>query len=149
MSERLIIGIGNAFRGDDGVGLIVAQRLRALALPDVTVLEQSGEGTALVEAWKAAEQVIVVDALSSGSEPGTIHRFEAGQKPLPAHFSAGSTHAFGLAEAVELARQLDRLPPGLVIYGIEARDFAPGTGLSPEVETAAAALIEQIALELS
>ena len=58
--ETLVIGVGNAFRGDDGVGLIVAQKLRALTLPGVTVLEQSGEGTALLEAWGDAGRVIVI-----------------------------------------------------------------------------------------
>ena len=146
--ETLVIGVGNAFRGDDGLGLVVAQKLRALALPGVTVLEQSGEGAALVEAWGDAGRVIVVDAVSSGAEPGTIHRLQVADRPLPAHFSGGSTHAFGLAEAVELARQLDRLPPNLVIYGIEGNSFDLASGLSPEVEIAAEKLIEQISQEL-
>ena len=147
-SEVLVIGIGNLFRGDDGVGLIVAQKLRALALPGVIVLEQSGEGTALLEAWAGAGRVIVVDAVSSGSQPGTIHCLEVGDQPLPAHFSGGSTHAFGLAEAVELARQLDRLPAQLTIFGIEGQDYDLASGLSPEVETAAGKLIAQFSQEL-
>jgi hydrogenase maturation protease len=147
-SEVLVIGIGNLFRGDDGAGLIVAQKLRALALPGVIVLEQSGEGTALLEAWAGAGRVIVVDAVSSGSQPGTIHCLEVGDQPLPAHFSGGSTHAFGLAEAVELARQLDRLPAQLTIFGIEGQDYDLASGLSPEVETAAGKLIAQIIQEL-
>lgn len=144
----MIIGIGNAFRGDDGVGLLVVQKLRELTLPDVTILEQSGEGAALVEAWGAADRAIVVDAVSSGSKPGAIHRFEVGQQPLPAHFSGGSTHTFGLAEAVELARQLERLPASLIIYGIEGKSYDLASGLSPEVKAAAEALIKQIVQEL-
>ena len=148
MPKTLVIGVGNAFRGDDGLGLIVAQRLRELALPGVTVLEQSGEGAALVESWEDAGRVIVVDAVSSGGEPGTIHRFEAAGQPLPALFSGGSSHAFGLAEAVELARQLNRLPPSLVIYGIEGKSFDLATGLSPEVEAAAKNVLDQIYQQL-
>lgn len=148
MSEACVIGTGNAFRGDDGVGLVVAQRLRRMALPEVTVLEQSGEGAALLEAWEDAGQVIVVDAVSSGARPGTIHRLEVTGQPLPAHFSGGSTHAFGLAEAVELARQLDRLPPRLVIYGIEGKSFDLGRGLSAEVSAAVQNVIKQISQDL-
>jgi len=147
--EALVIGVGNAFRGDDGVGLVVALELRELALPGVIVLEQSGEGAALVEAWGSADRVIVVDAVSSGNEPGIIHRFEVADQPLPAHFAGGSTHAFGLAEAVELARQLDRLPPHLVIYGIEGKAYDLATGLSSEVAAAAEILVERLAQELS
>jgi hydrogenase maturation protease len=147
MPQTLVIGLGNDFRGDDGAGLVVARRLRELALPGVIVLEQSGEGAALVEAWGAADRVIVVDAVSSGSEPGLIHRIEVNDQPLPAHLSRGSSHAFGLAEAVALARQLDRLPASMTIYGIEGQSFAPGTDLSPQVQAAVETIIEQLAQE--
>ncbi len=148
MPERMVIGIGNAFCGDDALGLFVAQRLRELTLPGVTILVQSGEGSALVEAWGNAGQVIVVDAISSAADPGTIHRLEVTGQPLPDHFFGRSTHAFGLAGAVELARQLDRLPPSLVIYGVEGKSFDLGAGLSPEVEAAAQGVIQQICQEL-
>ena len=149
MIERCLIGVGNAFRGDDGVGLEVARKVRALACPGVTVLEQSGEGTALIEAWGDADQVFVVDAVFSGSEPGRIHRFEVVDQEVPALFSSHSTHAFGLAEAFELARQLDRLPASLVVYGIEGKSFEIGSGLSAEVEAAAEIVIKQIVQEIA
>jgi hydrogenase maturation protease len=149
VSKICVIGVGNAFRGDDGVGLVVARRLGELTLPGVTIMGQSGEGAALMEAWGEASQVILVDAVSSGGEPGYIHRFEAAGQELPDFFSGHSTHAFGLAEAIELARQLDRLPAQLVVYGIEGKSFELGQGLSAEVEAAAGIVIEQIAQELA
>jgi hydrogenase maturation protease len=78
-----------------------------------------------------------------------MHRIEVNDQALPAHFSGGSSHTFGLAEAVELARQLDRLPASLIIYGIEGSSFTPGTNLSSEVEASAEKLIDQIVLELA
>ena len=75
-AKVLIIGIGNTYRGDDGAGNAVAQRLAGQVPPEATVIEQSGEGTALVEAWKGAQFVIVVDAMESGAPAGTIRRFE-------------------------------------------------------------------------
>jgi len=143
-----VIGVGNTFRGDDGVGLIVARQVGELALPGVTVLEQSGEGIALMEAWGDASRVIVVDAVSSGNEPGTIHRLEPAGQGLPDFFSGHSTHAFGLAEAIELARQLDRLPAQLIVYGIEGQSFEIGRGLSPEVEAAADTLTARLTQEI-
>ena len=148
MNEILVIGVGNAFRGDDGVGLVVARRLQELVPPDVTVLEQGGEGAALMETWQGASHVILVDAAASGAEPGTIHRFEATNQPLPIQFFNYSTHAFSLAEAVEMARQLDQLPPNLVVYGIEGQSFSFGQDLSPEVEAAAGVIIQQVLQDL-
>jgi hydrogenase maturation protease len=146
--KSLVIGIGNEYRRDDAVGLVVARRLRQRNLAGVTVIEQSGEGTALMEAWKDAASVILVDAVCSGAPPGTVHRLDARAHGIPANFFHCSTHAFGVAEAVELARALGQLPEQLILYGIEGKDFAAGLGLSAEVERAAQRLSQQIVTEV-
>ena len=146
----LIIGVGNAYRSDDAVGLVVVQRLREdihLQTNHITIKEQSGEGTALIEAWKDAEAVILIDAVQSGAPPGTVQRFDASKQALPAVFSSASTHSFGLAEAIEMARALQQLPPHLIIYGIEGENFAAGMELSPAVEHAVDNVVEHIRTE--
>ena len=147
-SGVLVIGIGNQFRGDDAVGLTVARRVQEASPNGVTVREESGGGTALMETWQGADTVILVDAVSSGAPPGTIHRLDAQAQPIPARFFHYSTHAFGLAEAVELARALNRLPQRLVVYGIESKMFAAGAPLSPEVEAAAWQVVQRVLQEL-
>jgi hydrogenase maturation protease len=129
----LVIGLGNPLRGDDAIGGVIARRLRELALPDVDVREESGEGVALLEAWQNATNVILIDAAQSGAAPGTIHRLDASRAPVSLRFFPPSTHAFGVAEAVELARALNQLPGCVVLYGIEGRSFRRGETLSPEV----------------
>jgi hydrogenase maturation protease len=124
-----IIGCGNIDRGDDAAGLLVARRLRGLGLE---AQEQSGEALALLESWKGAEAVIVVDAIASGREPGKITLYD-GRKGLWTIPPRHSTHDFGVAEAVELARSLDRLPERLLIYGIEAGQFELGSPPSAAV----------------
>jgi hydrogenase maturation protease len=143
----LIIGIGNEYRGDDAVGLIVARRLNWRLADSVTVLEQGGDGAALMEAWRGAEAVIIIDAVASGVAPGAIHRFDANTRPIPKGALRCSTHAFGVAEAIELSRALGELPQILVIYGIEGKNFAAGVGLSPEVEKAACEAVIQVFAE--
>jgi hydrogenase maturation protease len=133
----LIIGVGNEYRGDDAVGLIVARRLKERLGDSVTILEQSGDGAALMEAWRGAETVIIIDAVMSGAAPGTIRRFDASAHLIPKGAFRCSTHACGVAEAIELARALCNFPQHLVIYGIEGKNFADGVGLSAEVEKAA------------
>jgi hydrogenase maturation protease len=132
----LIIGIGNEYRGDDAAGLIVARRLKEGLTDSAIVIEQGGDGAALMEAWRGAETVIIIDAVMSGAAPGTIHRFDANAQPLPKDAFRLSTHAFGVAEAIELARALGELPRGLIVYGIEGKNFTAGVGLSSEIENA-------------
>ena len=132
-SKVLVVGGGNGYRHDDAAGLLVTRRLKKQSLSCAEVYEQTGEGTALIDLWKGAERVVVVDAVQSGAVPGTIHCFRANQDPLPARIFRDSTHAFGLIEAVELSRALRQLPSNFVIYGIEGENFEAGIGLSPVV----------------
>jgi hydrogenase maturation protease len=143
----LIIGIGNEYRSDDAAGLIVARRLKGRLTDSAIVIEQSGDGAALMEAWRGAEMVIIIDAVMSGAAPGTIHRFDANAQPLPKDAFRLSTHAFGVAEAIELSRALTRLPRSLMVYGIEGKNFAAGVGISPEVEKATCDAINQVFAE--
>lgn len=107
-----------------------------------------GEGTALIEAWKNSDLVVIVDASCSGAKPGTILRFDANKRTIPAAFFRYSTHAFSVAEAVELARSLEQLPPCLIVYAIEGKNFAAGVGLSGEVETVVSEVTERVLNEL-
>ena len=133
----LVIGIGNFYRGDDALGIVVARRLKARNPDHITIVEQSGEGAALMAAWQHASSVIVVDAMKSGAQPGSIQRFDAHTEPLPSRIFPKSTHAFSLVEAIELARVLGQLPQQLIVYAVEGKNIAPGEGLSAEVEQAA------------
>jgi hydrogenase maturation protease len=144
----LIIGIGNEYRRDDAAGLVAARRLQAQLGEIVTILEQSGDGAVLMEMWKEARRVILIDAVSSGAAPGTIHRLDAKVETIPAKFFNYSTHAFGVAEAIAMATALNQLPPELVIYGIEGKSFAAGVELSMEVARAIDEVVERIKKEI-
>ena len=125
----IVIGVGNEWRHDDGAGLEVARRVGGLQL--------GGEPIGLVDALDGADEVVLVDAVSSGAPPGTLHVFEAGDGPLPVElFGSSSTHALGVAEAIEIARSLGRLPRHVRVVGIEGARFDYGRGLSSDVEEA-------------
>lgn len=147
----LVVGIGNGDRGDDASGLVAARHLRHRNLPEILVGEQSGAGIDLITLWQSTDvrMLYVIDAMCSGLPPGTIQRFEAHSAPLPAQFSEEySTHSFGLAQGIELARVLGCLPPQVIVYGIEGRCFDPGAPLSAEVEAATLKTAELIMTEL-
>src|SRR5688572_24132063 len=80
MSGAIVIGLGNEFRGDDGVGLIAARQLRERGLAAV---DHEGDLAALIDRWKGAARVILIDAVASGAAPGTVHQFDASASPLP------------------------------------------------------------------
>jgi hydrogenase maturation protease len=149
MCHILVVGVGNLYRSDDAVGIIVARRLREKIGACVTVREESGEGTALLESWKGVDTVILIDATQSGATPGTLQRFDVNVQPLPATFFRHSTHAFSAAEAIELARALGQLPSRFIVYGIEGKTFLPGVGLSGEVEVAIEEAVQRVRQEIA
>lgn len=131
--QNLLIGVGNEFRSDDALGILVAREIRRRDLPGLTVVERSGEGTALMDTWAGAELVIVVDAVVGGKDPGEIHRLDAARDEIPRGLFHYSSHAFGVAEAIAMARELHVLPPRVILYGIEGKEFGDGVGLSDQV----------------
>ncbi len=144
----LLIGIGNPDRGDDAAGLAVARKIRAAAVPgQVIVRELIGDQLALLDAWTGASDVYVVDAVCSGGTPGTIYRFDAADA-LTDRFRHRGTHTFSLADVVELARALDRLPRHLAGFGIEGACWELGAPLSPRVAAAVDAVTSQLLKEL-
>jgi hydrogenase maturation protease len=144
----VVIGVGNEMRGDDAVGLAVVRALSG-TLPDgVAVLECEGEPVSLLAAWEGHARAIVVDATQSGADPGTIRRITAHDGPLPPALGSSSTHLLGLADAVELARALGRLPEATIVYGIEGASFSAGAGLSEPVAAAAERVAASIRREL-
>ena len=132
----VVIGIGNEFRRDDGAGPAVVRAASRLLPETVEVIELDGEPARLMEAWTGADVAYVVDAARAGATPGSVHRFDATCAGLPAWAARGGTHALGVGAAVDLARALDRLPPRLVVYGVEGARFDEGDGLTPEVQAA-------------
>lgn len=141
----IVIGIGNPDRGDDAVGRSVALLLRGMVPDEVELIQHDGEATGLLACLDGSAAAYLVDACASGAPPGTVRRFDVHAAPLPQRLFGLSTHGFGLAEAIELARALDHLPQHCVVYAIEGETFEPGAALSPS----AVAAVEDVARRLT
>ncbi|MFC4783916.1 hydrogenase maturation protease [Nocardioides sp. MAHUQ-72] len=129
----LVVGIGNASCGDDGVGPLVADRVAGLRLAGVEVVVHD-EPLALVELLGGHEDVVVVDAARSpGGEPGELHVVRVGSAPVAGRSRVSSSHGLGVVDAVELARALGRLPERLTLVGVEAGAVDVGSPMSPQV----------------
>lgn len=140
----LILGIGNRYRGDDAFGCIVAGDLAGQVPQGVTCIEHDGEPAGLIACWQDHANVILIDAVSSGAEAGEIFRFDLAQQTPPEEFNLYSTHAFGVPQAVELARALGKLPRDIRFIGVEGKNFDPGEGLSPALSEAKDAVVAEV-----
>lgn len=143
----LILGVGNACRGDDAAGLLVARRLRERVPAGVTVLERHGDLVGLLDDWVDQPEVILIDAMQSSAPVGTILRVDARTEPLPNDAFRSSTRAFGVAEAFALGRLLRVLPRRFIVYGIAGDDFTMGAAISEAVERAVDEVVERVVAE--
>lgn len=135
-----IIACGNRDRTDDGLALLVSERLHSLGIPVET---QSGEASALIEAWRGEDDVILVDTVVTGAPAGTVRLWENAEL-LPVTESKASTHGFGVAEAIELARVLKLLPRRLRLVGIEGTNFSVGSNVFPKLTASVEEAVELI-----
>jgi hydrogenase maturation protease len=141
----LILGCGKRQRGDDAAGILAVEHLRTLGIAAEVC---AGESAELMEAWSGADDVILIDAVVTGAPAGTVHAWD-GQHPPEFATVTGSTHGLGVAQAIELARALDRLPARVRVYGIEGKQFGIGSAVSPEVERAVEEVVQRVASSLS
>jgi hydrogenase maturation protease len=139
----LVIGVGNEYRRDDGVGLVVAAQLSQFDLPDVAVCVSDGEPMQLLDIWSGADLAVVVDAiLCDPPTPGRIRIAPLTQ--LSAQESVGNTHAFGIADALRLGQAVDRAPSHAVGIAVEVADAGFGVGLSPAVAAAVPDVVGEV-----
>jgi hydrogenase maturation protease len=146
MSRVVVIGVGNPYRRDDGLGPAVVSLLRDRGLPGIEVAESDGEPSRLIELWTGASLAVVVDAiLTRPAHPGRVHRLSAYHPVVSAGATAASSHGVSLGEAVDLARALDRMPERLLLLAVEAEDVGFGLGLSQPVADAVVSVADEIA----
>jgi hydrogenase maturation protease len=144
--DLIVIGIGNEFRRDDGVGLTIAQRIAERNLPGVRVVSGISEPAALLEAWSGAARAVVVDAVTgANSDPGRIRRWTG---PGLESSAVISSHEFGLAQTYALGQALARMPDELVVFTVDVVDTNHGIGLTPAVAAAVPSLVDALIDEL-
>ncbi len=147
-APSVVIGVGNRWRRDDAAGLEVIDALQGRVDDSVLLVESDGEPTRLLDAFELAPKVIMVDAVVTGSDPGTIHRFI--DTDLPDGMGIGqSSHLVQLYETIALGKLLGKLANGLTLIGIEASDFDNGEGMTEAVAAGVDAALEAVLQELS
>jgi hydrogenase maturation protease len=143
-----VIGMGQRYRGDDAVGLLVAESVRASAPEGVEVLTEPSDALALLAAFEGADACVVVDSAQHGGAPGAVLRVGV-DAAAATRVAATSSHGNALAEAVALGGALGSLPRRFRIVAVVGSDFGIGDAVSAPVQAAVpvavAAVLEDVA----
>lgn len=147
----VVVGAGNRFRRDDGVGAAAVDVLQGSLPSGVEVVESDGEAARLLDAWEGADLAVVIEAVRRGDAPGTVTRVRVDGEPGAPRTrdTPSGSHDLGMGAAIELGRALGRLPGRLVIVGVEPQDLGQGEGLSPPVQASLARVVAAVAGEIS
>ncbi len=146
----VVIGLGNPLMGDDGLGLVALERLRAewRIPPDVELVDGGTWGMNLLPVIEDAGRVILIDAIHAGAAPGTPVRLERAR--LPRYLATKiSPHQVDLRDVIALAELRGTLPEDTIALGLEPERVAFGDGLSETLSSRVDALVALVARELA
>ncbi len=145
MSRLLVACLGNALRGDDVAGLLVARALRATIPAGVDVEEHSGDVVALAESMARHAEVVVIDAVVADAPAGSVLELEAAAGA--ATRTRSRSHGLGVPEALAIARVLGS-EPHVRLIGIAGTEFRLGSQPTAAVVSAADAVARSLAAQL-
>lgn len=131
----LVIGLGNPLMGDDGLGLAALGRLAAewVMPPGVELLDGGTWGLNLLHRIEAARQVLFLDAVNAGKEPGEAVELGRDQLPLVLGLKL-SPHQIDLREVLALAKLRGSVPSTMVCLGLQPASVEMRATLSPVLE---------------
>jgi hydrogenase maturation protease len=145
--DAVVIGLGNRYRGDDGVGVAAAAELNRLALPGVRVVTDIVDPMGLLEAWSGATLAVLIDgAVGTPPTPGRVRR--CGLSDV-ATCDGLSSHGVDLVRTHALGEALGRIPAELVLFTVEVADTGHGAGLTPRVERAVPEVVGMAVAEIN
>ena len=142
--NTLILGIGNPILTDDGVGIKIAQKLKA-ENAKLEVVYSSEAGIILLELLVGYDKLIIIDSIKTEKgKLGDLYKLELEDLKPSKDFS--SSHGIGIATAFELGQRLGyRMPKFVSIYAVNIKDNSTfGEECTEEVEQRIPFIVKQI-----
>lgn len=133
MQQIVILGLGNILYGDEGFGVLLAQRLYAgWNFPDnVEVVDGGTQGQTLLTFVERADMLLVLDAVDFGLAPGELTLREN----VPAYLTAQKIgpHQNSFSEVMGLAALRGTAPAQCALLGAQPAAMTLGASLSPQL----------------
>ena len=143
-----VVGVGNLLLKDEGIGVHIAHALQQIDIPDNVKIIDGGTSLDLPDYLKDTDKLIIIDAVKTGGQPGTIYRFHPYDMDIESE-GIISLHELGLAQSLKMMRLIGNEPKETVIIGIEPKEIDWGTELSAELQQKIPEIINAVLGEIS
>lgn len=150
MNEIGIIGIGNPLRKDDGVGILLLEKLaeNKKKLPKgIEYVDGGTSGMGLLHHFARYDIVFVIDAVDFKGTPGELRLFKLEDIANRKYNFSISTHDIDFLKVVEISKEIKEKPE-IFIFGIQPKDTSFSKGLSPELRQKIDNISDSLILEI-
>ena len=151
MKKIGVIGIGNPLRKDDGIGIVLLEKLVEIKddLPDdIEYIDGGTGGMNLLHLFARFDIVVFIDAVNFGGEVGESKLFKSedvNSKKIPINIS---THESDILKVIQISKKLKECPSKLFIFGIQPEDTSFGQTISNEIQENIDLLVDNLKVEL-
>jgi len=143
-----VVGVGNLLLKDEGIGVHIARALQQIDIPHNVKIIDGGTSLDLPDCLENVDKLIIIDAVKTGGQPGTIYRFHPYDMDIESE-GIISLHELGLAQSLRMMRLIGNEPKETVIIGIEPKEINWGTELSAELQQKIPEIINIVLGEIS
>ncbi len=136
MKKVGIICLGNPLRRDDGIGLVLLDRLieKSSQFPEEFEFIDGGTGgMGLLHIFSRFDIVVLIDAVNLNCKPGKSKFFKLSDILTKKEKNTNFTHVPDFLNVLELAKSLGELPEMVFIFGIQPNDTSYGCDLTIEL----------------
>jgi len=127
--------LGNLLYKDEGVGIHLIRELEKMKLPPNLELIDGGVGSLdILLSLENIDKLIIIDALKGGGAPATVYRIDYQELEAEIDFNNLSLHQLSLLEVLSLIKKLGKLPPKVLIIGVEPKEISPGLNLTSRLK---------------
>jgi hydrogenase maturation protease len=150
MKKIGVIGLGNPLRRDDGIGILLLERVRTQKKYEkkIECIDGGTGGMAVLHVLARFDTVLIIDAVDFHGRHGEVRLFSFEDIQTLNTTGRLSTHDVDFLQVLRLSQDLHELPSNLMIFGIQPHDVSPGSGLSNVLQSALDDIYKKLSEEL-
>jgi hydrogenase maturation protease len=137
MKRYCIVGLGSPLHHDDGVGILLLEKLSKYEKNELVkydFIDGGPGGMDIIHIINRYDVIVIIDAVRYNGDPGSIRIFS----PKDVHSLKSnmrlSTHHQDILKIIDIAEKLTQKKSKIIIAGIQPADLSFGEGLSQELQ---------------